>query len=124
MADKRQADGELSLIGSGTTVEGKVTTEGSIRIDGTVIGDVVAKTSASIGAGGTLEGNLKARNITLSGNVKGTVVAQEKLILENRSVLQGDIRATRLVVDEGALFNGQCAMDSTSTDGGSGGEGA
>jgi cytoskeletal protein CcmA (bactofilin family) len=124
MADKRQADGELSLIGSGTTVEGKVTTEGSIRIDGKVIGDVIAKTNAAIGAGGMLEGNLRARNISLSGSVKGTVTAQEKLILENRSVLQGDIRATRLVVDEGASFNGQCSMDGPSTDASSGGEGA
>ena len=110
MAEKRPANGELSLIGTGTVVQGKVMTEGSIRIDGTMVGDVVAKANAAIGSSGILEGNLSAKNISLAGKVKGTVTAGEKLILESRSVLRGDIRASKLVVDEGAMFDGQCSM--------------
>jgi cytoskeletal protein CcmA (bactofilin family) len=115
LAEKRPANGELSLIGTGTVVQGKVMTEGSIRIDGTMVGDVVAKANAAIGSSGILEGNLSAKNISLAGRVKGTVTASEKLILESRSVLRGDIRASKLVVDEGAMFDGQCSM---STEGG------
>lgn len=111
MAEKRQTNGELSLIGQGTTVEGKVITEGSIRIDGTVHGDVTAKANAAIGSSGILEGNLSARNVSLAGKVKGTITAAEKLVLETKSILQGDIRATRLVVDEGAVFDGRCKME-------------
>ena len=110
MAEKRPASGELSLIGTGTVVQGKVMTEGSIRIDGTMVGDVAAKANAAIGSSGILEGNLSAKNISLAGKVKGTVTASEKLILESRSVLRGDIRASKLVVDEGAMFDGQCSM--------------
>lgn len=110
MAEKRQADGELSLIGAGTKVEGSIATEGSIRIDGTMIGDVVAKTNAAIGLGGTLEGTLRATNVSLAGRLKGAVTAAEKLILESKSVLQGDIKAAKLVVDEGATFDGHCTM--------------
>jgi cytoskeletal protein CcmA (bactofilin family) len=124
MAEKRQANGELSLIGAGTVVEGRVSTEGSIRIDGTMVGDVVAKANAAIGSSGMLEGNLSARNISLAGKVKGTVTASEKLILEGKSILHGDIRASRLVVDEGAMFDGQCSMSADADEGAKPPEGA
>jgi cytoskeletal protein CcmA (bactofilin family) len=117
VAEKRQADGELSLIGAGTRVEGSISTEGSIRIDGTMVGDVVAKTNVAIGLGGTLEGTLSATNVSLAGKVKGTITATEKLILESKSVLQGDIKATMLVVDEGATFDGRCSMTADSSGG-------
>ena len=114
MTDKRQTGGELSFIGVGTRVEGWVTTEGSIRIDGTVVGDCVAKDSAAVGPSGSLEGNLSAKNVSLAGKVKGTITASEKLILESKSLLQGDIKAMRLVVDEGATFDGRCTMSTES----------
>jgi cytoskeletal protein CcmA (bactofilin family) len=48
--------------------------------------------------------------VAISGKVHGTVTVSEKLVLENKSILRGDIKATRLVVDEGALFDGGCKM--------------
>jgi cytoskeletal protein CcmA (bactofilin family) len=124
MSEKRQANGELSLIGAGTVVEGKVLTEGSIRIDGTMVGDVVAEANAAIGLSGVLEGNISAKNISLAGRVKGTVTASDKLILEGKSILRGDIRALRLVVDEGAMFDGRCSMSVDAEDGARPSEGA
>jgi cytoskeletal protein CcmA (bactofilin family) len=112
MAEKQAADGELSFVGPGTVIEGKVRTEGSIRIDGKLVGDVVAKANAAVGSNGSIEGTLTARNISLAGKVQGTVTATEKLVLEGKSILRGDIRAARLVIDEGAVFDGQCAMSS------------
>jgi cytoskeletal protein CcmA (bactofilin family) len=109
MADKTPSD-ELSLLGAGTVFEGKIKTEGSIRIDGKLIGDVVAKANAVVGLSGSIDGNLTARNISLAGKVTGTVTATEKLVLESKSAMKGDIRASRLVVDEGAQFDGHCAM--------------
>lgn len=109
MAEK-QANGELSLIGAGTRVEGSISTEGSIRIDGTMVGDVDAKANAAIGPSGVFEGNLNAKNVSLSGKLKGTITVGEKLILESKSMLQGDIKASSLVVDEGAMFDGKCSM--------------
>lgn len=109
MADK-QSGGELSLLGTGTVVEGKIRTEGSIRIDGKLVGDLNAKANVAVGLGGAVEGNLSGKNVSLAGKVTGTVTAVEKLVLESKSVVKGDIRATRLVVDEGAMFDGQCVM--------------
>lgn len=76
-----------------------------------MVGDIDAKANrAAIGPSGMLKGNLSARDVPLSGKVKGAITASEKLILESKSVLQGAVRASRLVVDEGATFNGKCTM--------------
>jgi cytoskeletal protein CcmA (bactofilin family) len=107
---KREDEGDISLVGAGARVEGKIQTEGSIRIDGQLVGEAVAKSNAAIGEGGLVEGSLSAKNITVAGKVQGDLMAGEKLTLESRSVVQGDIRAARLVIDEGAMFDGKCAM--------------
>ena len=112
MADKKLGNDDLSLVGAGTLIEGKIKTDGSIRVDGTLIGEIVAKASAAIGLTGTVEGGVMAKNVTIAGKVKGTVTATEKLTLEGKSITRGDIRASKLIVDEGATFDGQCAMTS------------
>jgi cytoskeletal protein CcmA (bactofilin family) len=109
VGDKQQA-AELTLIAANTTFEGKIKTDGSIRIDGKFVGDVNAKANAAVGTTGNIDGSLSARNITVAGRITGTVIAAEKLVLEARSVMQGDIRAAKLVVDEGAQFDGKCDM--------------
>lgn len=110
MADKQQVSNELTLIAANTTFEGKIKTEGSIRVDGKFIGEIAAKANAAVGLTGSVEGTLSARNVTVAGRVTGTVIASEKLVLEGKSVMQGDIRAAKLVVDEGAMFDGKCDM--------------
>lgn len=112
MADKKRGNDDLSLVGAGTLIEGKIKTDGSIRVDGTLIGEIVAKASAAIGLTGAVEGGVMAKNVTIAGKVKGTVTATEKLTLEGKSITRGDIRASKLIVDEGATFDGQCAMTS------------
>jgi cytoskeletal protein CcmA (bactofilin family) len=113
MADKNLGSGEVSLISGNTVIEGKIKSEGSVRIDGKVIGSIVAKANAAIGATGVIEGDVAARNISVAGRIVGTVVAAEKLSLEAKSIVQGDIRAAKLIVEEGAMFDGHCAMTST-----------
>lgn len=113
MADRQQS-GELTLVAANTVFEGKIKTEGNIRIDGKFVGEVNAKANAAIGNSGVIEGNISARNVTVAGRITGTVHASEKLVLESKSVLHGDIKATRLVVDEGAVFDGKCDMKQAS----------
>lgn len=110
MSEKNKETGVPSLVAEGAVFEGKIRTEGSITIDGKLAGDVIAKGNARIGSDGTLEGNMTARNVSVGGKVQGTVTANEKLFLEAKSIVKGDIRAMRLVVDEGAMFDGKCAM--------------
>jgi cytoskeletal protein CcmA (bactofilin family) len=110
MAIRNEGSAELNLIGAGSVFEGKLKTPGSIRIDGKVIGEITATQNISIGGTGDIEGNLSARNITVGGKVSGAIAAQEKLVLEARAVVKGDLRSSKLVIDEGAVFDGKCAM--------------
>ena len=107
---KSEASNELNLIGAGTVFEGKLRTPGSIRVDGRVVGEITAAQNVSIGGSGDVEGNVSAKNVTVGGKMKGTILAQEKLVFETRAVVRGDIRASKLVIDEGALFDGKCVM--------------
>jgi cytoskeletal protein CcmA (bactofilin family) len=107
---KNEPSAGINLIGLGTVLEGKLRSPGDIQIDGKVVGEISAAQNLSIGASGEVEGNLNARNITIGGKIKGTIVAQEKLMFQNKAVVRGDIRAAKLVIDEGALFDGNCAM--------------
>lgn len=107
---KTDTGSELNLIGAGTVVEGKVRTPGNIRIDGKVIGEISATQNIAIGGTGDVDGNITAKNVTIGGKIKGMVVAQEKLVFEPKAVVRGDIRAAKLVIDEGAVFDGKCIM--------------
>jgi cytoskeletal protein CcmA (bactofilin family) len=110
MAAKSENGTELNLITGGTVFEGKLRTPGSIRIDGKIVGEVVATQNVSLGSAGDIDGNVSARNVTIGGKIKGTIVAQEKLVFESKAVVRGDIKAAKLVVDEGAVFDGRCVM--------------
>jgi len=112
MADKNQVFGDVSLVGKGSVIEGTIRTEGGIRIDGTVVGEVLAKSTAAVGEGGVVEGSLTAKSVSVAGKIQGNVTASEKLTLEARSIVSGDVRTARLIVDEGAIFDGKCSMSS------------
>ena len=101
---------ELNIISPGTTVEGKIRSQGSVRIDGKVIGEIVASEALAIGQSGEIEGNVTAKNLTVSGKIRGSLNIAEKAVLEGKAVVRGDLRAARLVIDEGAIFDGKVSM--------------
>jgi cytoskeletal protein CcmA (bactofilin family) len=101
---------EMNLIGAGTVVEGKIRSQGSVRIDGKLIGEVTASESLAVGVTGEIEGNITSKNATIGGKVRGTINASEKVVFEGKSVVRGDVRATRLIVDEGSIFDGRVSM--------------
>ncbi len=101
---------EFNLIGAGTVVEGKIRSQGSVRVDGKLIGEVTASETLAVGLNGEIEGNVTAKNITVGGKIRGSITAAEKIVFEGKSVVKGDIRATRLVIDEGSIFDGKVSM--------------
>jgi cytoskeletal protein CcmA (bactofilin family) len=110
MSEKKPGEDDLSLLSPGTSMQGKIVSEGSIRIDGKLVGDIFAKANAAVGATGVVEGNIEAKHVSVAGRVTGNIVASAKLVLEEKSVTKGDIRAAILVVDEGAVLDGHCVM--------------
>lgn len=95
-----------TLLSKDTEIRGTIKTQGSIRIDGTVIGDVHSAKTATVGNSGFVEGNVHADEIIVSGKVKGSLIAKGKIALESSAQLDGDINAARLTIAEGAAFRG------------------
>jgi len=88
---------ELNLIAAGTVFEGKLRTNGSIRIDGKIVGEVTAAQNISLGSTGDVEGNITAKSVTIGGKIRGAIVAQDKLVFESKAVVRGDIRDQSLL---------------------------
>ena len=108
---RRNSIGEIStLLGNDAEIKGSITTKGSLRIDGNVIGEISSPETVTIGATGTVEGNIEAEHVVVGGQVKGTLTARGRITLESTARLEGDLIAGRLVIVEGAVFSGRSNM--------------
>lgn len=101
---------EVTIISSGVVIEGKVSSNGNVRVDGTVKGDIVAQGNLTVGEHGSIQGQLTGDVVSIGGNVEGTVHAKDKLVLESKAVLKGDLITKILVVEAGAMFEGRSSM--------------
>lgn len=101
---------ETTIISLGVKIEGKVKSNGNIRVEGQIEGDIESRGSIVIGGNGEVNGQVNADSISIAGNVTGTVNAKSKVTLEEKGNLQGDIFTKSLVVKEGARFDGKCKM--------------
>lgn len=99
-----------TVVGRGTTIEGKVHIQSSGRVDGTIIGELVVSNTVVIGEEGVVEGDVVSEVVIIGGRVKGTVYATERAVLETNSTLIGDLVSPKVVINEGTHFNGSCRM--------------
>ncbi|NJD23547.1 MAG: polymer-forming cytoskeletal protein [Melioribacter sp.] len=114
MASKKDSLAEdVSIISNSVKIDGNLFSEGNVRIDGTIYGSVSVNGNLTVGEGSEIQGEVKAKNITMSGKVLGKVTAQEKIKLESKCVLKGDLITKFLVIDEGAYFEGYSHMNNT-----------
>jgi len=81
-----------------------------MRIDGKVKGELITSNTVTIGSEGVVEGTISAKDVVVGGRVVGTLNATGRIILEAHSVLNGDLKTSRLVVEDGATFNGSSDM--------------
>jgi cytoskeletal protein CcmA (bactofilin family) len=101
---------EATVISKGVKIEGKLSCSGSIRLDGEVQGDITSQSTVIVGENGKVNGQINAESITIGGKVTGTVRAKEKVVLEAKANLKGDITTKALMVEIGAIFNGNSKM--------------
>lgn len=104
-----QATG-ASIIAAGTTLKGDISSNGDIRIDGTLQGNINSTAKVVIGANGVVEGDIMGQQADIMGKVNGTIKVKELLQLKGGSNVTGNIYATKLQIETSANFNGQCHM--------------
>lgn len=101
---------ELNFIGEGTYVEGTIDSKGSLRIDGKIKGAIKTADTLTVGSSGVVNGEVHARVAVVGGTIEGNMIVDEKLVLEARATLKGNLKAKKLVIDEGAVFQGKSDM--------------
>jgi cytoskeletal protein CcmA (bactofilin family) len=107
--------GAISIIAPGTKVTGDVETDGTLRVEGVVEGMIKAAKAVVVGKDGVVNGDIATQDAVIGGKVIGTVVAESRLELQATCVIDGEIRARRVKLDEGGKVNGQVAMGEVPT---------
>lgn len=100
----------VNLIGAGTVIQGDITTNGDIRIDGSLTGLISVKGKLVIGVSGSIDGEIICQNADISGTIKGKVTVSELLTLKASAKLTGDIITNKIAIEPGAVFSGSCSM--------------
>lgn len=111
MANHQESDpNSRNLIGKGTTITGEVTSDGVIRLDGTIKGNLTTKAKLVIGESGAIFGDIRCQNADVSGKVEGKIITGELLSLKASARVQGEVYTQQLSIEPGANFTGTCDM--------------
>jgi cytoskeletal protein CcmA (bactofilin family) len=97
-------------LGRGSRVEGTLTFQGSVRIDGQVEGQIEAKDTVVIGEAAAVVAQITAATVVIKGNVTGDVTASKRVELRSPGRLLGNIVTPSLVIQDGVVFEGHCSM--------------
>lgn len=101
----------LSIVAQDMTVIGNLKADGVVRVEGRVTGDVEAGSQILLSEGGVIEGGLRTREAVIGGEVRGSIVATERVELQTTASVLGDITTVRLLVQEGGRVNGAVRME-------------
>ncbi len=99
-----------SMFGPGTSIQGKLSFETSVRIDGSLSGEVTSTQALLVGKSGRIEAAIDTRVLAVEGVVKGPVSAKEKIEIFPGGAIEGDINCPILIIHEGSSFDGKCSM--------------
>jgi cytoskeletal protein CcmA (bactofilin family) len=106
-------DQVISIIGPGMKVVGDCDTDGAIRVEGTVQGNLRAGKAVVVGKDGFVDGDIFTQDAVIAGKVKGVIRADSRLEVQATSRLEGEVIAARMQLEEGALVNGSIQMGKT-----------
>ena len=99
-----------TIIGKDTVISGTLEVTGTLRVDGIVKGEVNCSDTVAVGPTGTVEANVRTKNAVVSGTVKGNIHAVDRVELQAKANIIGDLVTKSLVIEQGAVFHGNCNM--------------
>lgn len=102
-----------TIIDEGSEIEGKFTFAGTVMVNGRLRGEIVSNDTLVVGDKGVINANIRAGVVLVSGEVVGDVTATERVELLDHCRMYGDVSAPVVIIEEGALFEGQCRMTKT-----------
>ena len=115
-AARQAAAGEITtLLGRGATFEGKLTFEGTVRIDGRFKGEVFTDDTLVIGEGAHVEAQIDVGDVIIQGTVVGNVTAKRSIEIHAPGRVKGDLHTPQLQIDKGVIFEGRSFMEAATS---------
>jgi len=106
----KKRDKFTAFLRKDTEFEGKFTFHGTTRIDGHLKGEILTERTLIVGEGGMIEANIHASDIVINGEIHGNIIADQIIDIRAPGKVFGNIQAPIVVLDEGAIFEGNCQM--------------
>src|SRR6516162_6043940 len=100
-----------NVLNSDVELKGTLKFSGELTFDGKLEGDIHSEGSLSLGDNAVVKGNINVSNVTMRGKINGNVTAKEKIDIKSKTELFGDIRAPKLVIEEGVTFVGKSEIN-------------
>lgn len=95
------------MLGSDVEIKGELRFSGEMTLDGKLEGEVRGEGTLNLGESSVVTGNVEAQTVVVRGKVNGNIVSREKLELKAKTELFGDVRAAKLLIEEGVTFVGR-----------------
>lgn len=108
--DKRSIGDVIGFIGKGVKVEGSVSFDGVVRIDGHFKGEINSNGTLIVGEDALVEARLNVDTAIISGEIRGVISAKSRVELRGPGRIFGEIRTPTLIIGEGVVFDGNCVM--------------
>jgi cytoskeletal protein CcmA (bactofilin family) len=105
------AGGLTAFIDRGSEFEGKLSFQDTVRIDGRFRGQISSENTLIVGEGGEIEAAIRSNTVVMSGSLEGDIVAGQRVVLHKTARVTGNIETPSLVIEEGAVFNGEVKME-------------
>jgi cytoskeletal protein CcmA (bactofilin family) len=100
-----------TVIGAGITIEGEISTDEDVVVQGTVRGKLTAKDGVVVEQGGVVEADITGGPLSVGGSVTGNVNSTDRVDLQPGARMVGNVKATRITIADGAQFKGNVDMD-------------
>jgi len=100
------------VLSSDVEIKGTIKFQKELLIDGKVEGDINSDGALTVGENADIRAEIKTKSITIYGKVSGNITVSERCELKSKCTLQGDLKAARLIIEEGATFIGKSEVSS------------
>jgi cytoskeletal protein CcmA (bactofilin family) len=100
-----------NVLNSDVEIKGNLKFSGELTFDGKLDGEIQTDGTLNLGDGAVVNGNISAQSVVVRGKITGNITAKEKIELKAKTELFGDVRASKLVIEEGVTFVGKTEVN-------------
>jgi cytoskeletal protein CcmA (bactofilin family) len=108
--DITMAENLSTIIAKDSVFTGDMEVKGTLRVDGRIKGRILCDETVSIGATGEVEAEIDAKIVIVAGTVVGNIRTSEKIEMQAKAKVMGDVSTKNIVIEQGAIFHGSCQM--------------